>query len=71
MSKAYKCDACGKLYSDCKIYGQNYEDRKINRISTFTIEGRCDDTYDLCDECIEKIYSVLNLTPRRNKHEKG
>ena len=58
MSKAKKCDRCGKLYE------KNFTDRSIKdcRVTGMDIvtTGNCTyDHYDLCDECIEDVYKFI------------
>ena len=57
MSKAKKCDRCGKFYeknvvmeSKGSVIGST-----IGGINTATTEGKTDEHFDLCDDCIKSM----------------
>ena len=57
MSKAKKCDRCGKFYeknvvmeSKGSVLGST-----IGGINTATKEGKTDEHFDLCDDCIKRL----------------
>lgn len=58
MSKALKCDRCGRYYeknvlvkSKGSVLGS-----VIGGIYTRTKEGKADEPFDLCDDCIKSLY---------------
>lgn len=58
MSKAKKCDRCGKFYeknvvmkSKCSVIGST-----IGGINTATKEGKTDEHFDLCDDCVKSLF---------------
>ena len=62
MSKALKCDRCGKYYEKnvlVKSVGAVHGGI-INGIITSTAEGKEDKHYDLCDDCIKKLFDWMN-----------
>lgn len=73
MSKAYKCDACGKFCSDCykiagfDIYPGDYEERGYSNVNTKTVIS------DLCEDCYNDIKSYIHdkIFERAKKHIKG
>lgn len=62
MSAAKKCDRCGKFYEKNISYkGIAWcTNGIIAGIKTTTINDHSDYKYDLCDECVGKLYMFLN-----------
>lgn len=61
MAKANKCDRCGKFYQNhTKSTGGKFIDasfvKGIKIMTNFAFND-----YDLCDECIDKLYKFMNL----------
>ena len=57
--KVKKCDRCGAIYKKnekCKTKARN---GTISTIATINERGILDEEYDLCDECIEKLYDWM------------
>lgn len=58
--KVKKCDRCGAIYEKnekCKTKeGRN---GIVSTIATINEKGFIDEEYDLCDECIEKLYDWM------------
>lgn len=58
MSKAKKCYRCGKFYEKNVVIeskGSAFGDT-IGGIKTVTKEGRTDEDFDLCDDCVKSLY---------------
>lgn len=62
MSEAKKCDRCGKFYeenelmeSKCSVLGST-----IGGINTATKDGRKDEHFDLCDDCVKSLFIWKN-----------
>lgn len=69
MSEAKKCDRCGKFYeenelmeSKCSVLGST-----IGGINTATKDGRKDEHFDLCDDCIKSLFAWLNQSSSNDK----
>lgn len=60
MSKAYKCDACGKFCSNCykitgfDIYPGDYAERGYSNVNDKTVIS------DLCEDCYNDIKSYIH-----------
>lgn len=73
MSKAYKCDACGKFCSNCYkitgfvIYPSDYAERGYSNVNDKTVIS------DLCEDCYNDINSYIHdkIFERAKKHIKG
>ena len=61
MSKARKCDRCGKFYERNTVNWEDYAARDV--VYSLTINGRCTNmiTYDLCDQCINDLKGFMGL----------
>ena len=58
--KVKKCDRCGAIYEKnekCKT--KEVGNGIVSTIATISERGIPDEEYDLCDECIEKLYDWL------------
>lgn len=58
--KVKKCDRCGAIYEKnkkCKTKATG--NGIVSTIATISERGIPDEEYDLCDECIEKLYDWL------------
>lgn len=58
--KVKKCDRCGAIYEKnekCKT--KEARNGIVSEIATISEKGFIDEEYDLCDECIEKLYDWL------------
>lgn len=58
--KVKKCDRCGAIYEKnekCKTKATR--NGTISTIATINERGMLDEEYDLCDECIEKLYDWM------------
>ncbi len=58
--KVKKCDRCGAIYEKnekCKT--KETRNGTISKIATINERGMLDEEYDLCDECIEKLYDWM------------
>lgn len=58
--KVKKCDRCGAIYEKNEKH-KTKETRNgiVSTITTISERGTLDKEYDLCDECIEKLYDWL------------
>lgn len=73
MSKAYKCDACGKFCSNCykitgfDIYPGDYAERGYSNANEKTVIS------DLCEDCYNDIKSYIydKIFERAKRHIKG
>lgn len=73
MSKAYKCDACGKFCSNCykitgfDIYPDDYAERGYSNVNNKTVIS------DLCEDCYNDIKSYIHdkIFERAKKAYKG
>lgn len=63
MSKAKKCDRCGKYYTDCKDMFLRYKDRTVNYITLGSIynSGYGID-FDLCNDCVTELFEFLHIS---------
>lgn len=63
MSKAKKCDRCGKYYTDCKDMSLKYKDRTVNYITLGSIynSGYGID-FDLCNDCVTELFEFLHIS---------
>ena len=60
MSRAIKCDRCGKYYDEnVKHTVKRQGDTVLSGMSTFTRNGFDYKSYDLCDECIDDLGDFL------------
>ena len=58
--KVKKCDRCGAIYEKnekCKTKATG--NGIVSTIATISDRGIPDEEYDLCDECIEKLYDWM------------
>ena len=58
--KVKKCDRCGAIYEKnekCKT--KTIGNGIVSAIATISERGLLDEEYDLCDECIEKLYDGM------------
>lgn len=58
--KVKKCDRCGAIYEKnekCKT--KTTGNGIVSAIATISERGLLDEEYDLCDECIEKLYDWM------------
>lgn len=58
--KVKKCDRCGAIYEKnekCKT--KEVGNGIVSTIVTVSERGLPDEEYDLCDECIEKLYDWM------------
>lgn len=58
--KVKKCDRCGAIYEKnekCKT--KEAMGGIVSAIATISKQGMLDKEYDLCDECIEKLYDWM------------
>lgn len=58
MSKAKKCDRCGKFYEKNAVMKSKGSvlGSTIGGIKTVTKDGRTDEDFDLCDDCVKSLY---------------
>lgn len=58
MSKAKKCDRCGKFYEKNVVMKSKGSalGSIIGGIETSTKEGITDEYFDLCDDCVKSLY---------------
>ena len=58
MSKAKKCDRCGKFYEKNVVMKSKGSalGSIIGGIRTVTKEGITDEDFDLCDDCVKSLY---------------
>lgn len=58
MSKAKKCDRCGKFYENNVVMESKGSvlGNTIGGIKTVTKDGRTDEGFDLCDDCVKSLY---------------
>lgn len=63
MSKAKKCDRCGKYYTDCKNMSLRHKDRTVNYITLGSIynSGYGID-FDLCNDCVTELFEFLHIS---------
>lgn len=58
--KVKKCDRCGAIYEkNTKCKTKRAMGGIVSAIATISERGMLDKEYDLCDECIEKLYDWL------------
>ena len=63
MSKAKKCDRCGKYYTDCKDMSLRHRDRTVNYITLGSIynSGYGID-FDLFNDCVTELFEFLHIS---------
>lgn len=65
MSSAIKCDRCGKYFD--KYTSKRYIGGVCVRgFRMFTTNGNCA-PYDLCENCVEDLYTFMNLNKKEEK----
>ena len=73
MSRAYKCDRCGKLYESYAAENK-YDGLKATKIRCRwnTKDGNYYDTdfFDLCQKCMKEILDIMNLDEEGEKKSK-
>lgn len=58
--KVKKCDRCGAIYEkNKKCKTKAIGNGIVSTIATISERGIQDEEYDLCDECIEKLYDWM------------
>ena len=58
--KVKKCDRCGAIFEKNEKYKTKAtRNGIISAIATISDRELLDEEYDLCDECIEKLYDWL------------
>ena len=58
--KVKNCDRCGAIYEkNKKCKTKAIGNGIVSTIATISERGIPDEEYDLCDECIEKLYDWL------------
>lgn len=62
MSKALKCDRCGKFYEKNEEHKLTYNGCKTvpDGVATTTANGFCNKNYDLCDQCLNDFLYFMN-----------
>lgn len=59
MAKVKMCDACGRIYIRNNRFDMHHDGGHVCGIRTVNSAGRADVTFDLCDDCLEKLYDWL------------
>jgi len=63
MSKAKKCDRCGKYYTDCKDMSLRHRDRTVNYITLGSIyNSGYGIAFDLCNDCVTELFEFLHIS---------
>lgn len=63
MSKAKKCDRCGKYYTDCKDMSLRYKDGTVNYITLGSIyNSGYGINFDLCNDCVTELFEFLHIS---------
>lgn len=60
MASVKQCDACGRVYIRNTRFCAENDGGFISGIQTINRAGRKDNTYDLCDNCIERVFNWLS-----------
>lgn len=60
MALVKQCDACGRVYIRNNRFSCNKEGGVIAGIATVNSAGRKDEKFDLCDDCLEKLWEWLD-----------
>ena len=63
MSRAYKCDCCGKLF-ESYLEGENIKQVTVSE-TTNRLKGSEKVTFDVCKECFKKIEKILNQNAKK------
>lgn len=63
MSKAKKCDRCGKYYTDCKDMSLRHRDQTVDYITLGSLynSGYGMD-FDLCNDCVTELFEFLHIS---------
>ena len=63
MSKAKKCDRCGKYYTDCKDMSLRNRDQTVDYITLGSLynSGYGMD-FDLCNDCVTELFEFLHIS---------
>lgn len=65
MALVKMCDACGRIYIRNKKFECRRDGGAVSGIITVNSAGRKDQKFDLCDDCIEKLWEWLDKS-RKN-----
>lgn len=68
MSRAYKCDCCGKLF-EAYLEGENIKQVTVAE-TTNRLKEREKVTFDVCKECFTKIEKILNQNAKKVQSDK-
>ena len=63
MSKAYKCDCCGKLFESYLEEGNIKQVLVIE--TTNNLKGKGKVVFDVCKECFTEIEKILNKNAKK------
>ena len=67
MSRAYKCDCCGKLFESYLEEGKIKQVIVVENISELNSKKT---NYDVCKECFTKIEKILNQNAKKVQSDK-
>lgn len=59
MALVKQCDACGRIYIRNTAFEMNNDGGHVCGIMTVNAAGRKDRMYDICDDCLERLYEWL------------
>ena len=59
MATVKQCDACGRVYIRNRAFEMNTDGGFVSGIMTINSAGRKDRRYDICDDCLERLYEWL------------
>lgn len=63
MSKAKKCDRCGKYYTDCKDMSLRHRDQTVDYITLGSLyNGGRGIEFDLCNDCVTELFKFLHIS---------
>lgn len=62
MALVKQCDACNRVYIRNQRFGCENDGGCIAGIMTINSAGRKDKKFDLCDNCLEKLWKWLDAS---------
>lgn len=65
MACVKQCDACGRVYIRNRAFEMSNDGGYVAGIMTINAAGRKDHKYDLCDDCLERLWEWLG-EPRKD-----
>lgn len=62
MALVKQCDACGRVYIRNNRFPCNKQGGNVSGIATVNSAGAKDTKFDLCDDCLERLWEWLDIS---------